>query len=579
MTPVGFPRGSLRSSDINITRFTHLFSTGTGLSETAEAKPLIGYRVRRLTAVLMAAPLVLVACSGSGGAAKVSAPSHATVDHRQVKNGGTLTVALSTDPDALDPTTSTTLVGREVFASVCQKLYDINAQSQLVPQLATSLPKMSADGKTATITLRTGVKFNDGTPFDAAAVKKTLDRDRTWNKSARQADVSAVSNVTVVDPSTVRLTLSRPFTPLTAQLADRAGMILSPAQLDKLGNDNFGTHPVCVGPFQFASRTSGSEIVVKRSPYFYDKAAVKLDEIDYKIIVDPNVRAANLKSGDVQVGDNLATTSVASLKADPKVTVESGGGLGYENIEINIANANGSTAKPGRVSTPLAQHPTLRQAFELSLDRDAINKAVYNGLYQPDCSPLPLKSPYRTTTTCSPYDVAKAKSLVAASGVKTPIPVTMLVPDDSTDERLGEVIQSMAKPAGFAVKIRPIDFATELTQAAAGNFDVMLDAWSGRIDPDGNLSNLVTTGGAVNYSGTSDPGVDGPIRQAAAITDVAQRTALYAKAVQRLQQLRGLIYLYHSEYYLGMDKDIAGVGYYADGIPRFITAGYAAGSK
>jgi peptide/nickel transport system substrate-binding protein len=535
--------------------------------------------VRRLTALLMAAPLVLAACSGSGSGGSVTAPSHATVDNRPVKDGGTLTVALSTDPDALDPTTSTTLVGREVFASTCQKLYDINAQSQLVPQLATALPQMAADGKTATIKLRTGIKFNDGTPFNAAAVKKTLDRDRTWAKSARQADVSAVSKVTVVDPSTVRLTLSRRFTPLTAQLADRAGMILSPAQLDKLGNDNFGTHPVCVGPFQFASRTSGSEIVVKRSPYFYGKAGVKLDEIDYKIIVDPNVRAANLKSGDVQIADNLATTSVAGLKADPDVKVVSGGGLGYENIEINIANAHGSTRKPGVVSTPLAQHPELRQAFELSLDRDAINQAVYKGLYQPDCSPLPLKSPYRTRTTCSPHDVAKAKSLVAKSGVKTPIPVTMLVPDDSTDIRLGQVIQSMTKSAGFDVKIRPIDFATELAQSAAGNFDVMLDAWSGRVDPDGNLSNLVTTGGAVNYSGTSDPGVDGPIQQAATITDAAQRAALYAKAVQRLQQLRGLIYLYHSEYYLGMSNNIAGVGYYADGLPRFITAGYAAGSK
>ncbi len=536
-------------------------------------------RIRRLTAVLMAAPLTLAACSGSGSTGHVAAPSKATTDNRPVKNGGKLTVALSADPDALDPATSTTLVGREVFASMCQKLYDIDSSSHLVPQLATALPQMSADGKTATIKLRTGVKFNDGTTLDAAAVKKTLDRDRTWSKSARQSDLAAVSKVTVVDPATVRLTLSRAFTPLTAQLADRAGMILSPAALGKLGDDNFGTAPVCAGPFQFASRTSGSEIVVKRSPYFYDKSKVKLDEIDYKIIVDPNVRAANLKSGDVQVADNLATTSVAGLKSDPDTKVVAGGGLGYGNVEINIGNANGSTEKAGPVDTALGKSPQLRQAFELALDRSAINKAVFNGLNQPDCSPLPLDSQFRTKTTCSSLNVAQAKSLVAKSGVKTPIPVSMMVPDDSTDERLGQVIQSMTKAAGFAVTIKPIDFATELAQAASGKFDTMVDAWSGRVDPDGNLSNLVTSRGAVNYSGVSDPGVDNPIKQAAAITDVQQRSALYAKAVARLQQLRGLIYLYHSEYYLGLNKNIAGVGYYADGIPRFITAGYATGAK
>lgn len=533
---------------------------------------------RRLAAVLLAAPLTLTACSGSGGG-PVTAPSKATADNRPVRAGGTLTVALSADPDELDPTTSTTLVGREVFASMCSKLYDIDAGNRIVPQLATAPPRMSADGRTATIHLRSGVRFNDGTPFNAAAVKKTLDRDRTWSKSARSADLAAVSKVTAVGPDTVRLSLSRPFTPLAGILSDRAGMILSPAQLDRLGNDDFGTHPVCVGPFSFANRVSGSEIVVKRSPYFYDRSQVKLNEVDYKIIVDPNVRDANLKSGDVQVADNLATTSVADLKADKAVRVVAGGGLGYGDIDINIGDAHGSTQKPGTVGTPLARHPQLRQAFELALDRQDINKAVFNGLYQPDCSPLPLDSRYRARTTCLPHDLAEAKSLVAASGAHTPIPVTMAVPDDSTNERLGQVIQSMTKAAGFDVRIRPLDFATELAQAAQGRFDTMLDAWSGRIDPDGDLSALVTSRGAINYSGLSDPVIDSAVTKASETTDTARRTALYASVVRQLQRQRGQIYLYHSEYYLGIAKNVARVGYYADGIPRFTTAGFVSGAK
>jgi peptide/nickel transport system substrate-binding protein len=534
------------------------------------------YLPRRLVAALAALPLILgTACSGGGATAKPSI-SGAAADNRAVKNGGTLTMALSADPDALDPSTSVTLLGREVFTSICEKLYDIDANAKLVPQLATALPDVSKDGKTVTIKLRSGVKFNDGTAFDAAAVKKSLDRHRTYKKSARISDLAAVKKVDVVDPSTVKLTLSQPFTPLIAQLADRAGMIMSPKALDAEGDD-FGANPVCVGPFKFTSRTSGNQIVVDRAPDYYDASKVKLDRVVYKIIVDPNVRAANLKSGDVQAAEELATTTVAGVQSDPNLRVVSGGGLGNYGIDINIGNVKGSTEKTGPVNTPLGKSPELRQAFELSLDRNAINKTVYNGLYQPDCSPLPLDSPFRDKSqTCSTRDVAQAKQLVAKSGVKTPIPVKLQVPNDATNERLGQVIQQMTKETGFDVSVQPIDFATGLEQGAAGKFDVMVSGWSGRVDPDGDLSGLINTGGKNNYAGVSDPGIDDPMKQAAASADATERAALYAKVTQRSAEIRGNIYLYHNLYYLGMRKDVAGIGYYADGLPRLATAGYAA---
>jgi peptide/nickel transport system substrate-binding protein len=534
------------------------------------------YAHRRLLAAPAVLPLILMtACSGGGGTAKPSIAA-ATADDRAVKNGGTLTMALSADPDALDPSTSVTLLGREVFTSICEKLYDIDANATIVPQLASALPDVSGDGKTVTIKLRGGVRFNDGTAFDAAAVKKSLDRHRTWKRSARTADLAAVDKVEVVDPATVRLTLSRPYSPLTAQLADRAGMVMSPKALDAEGDD-FGAHPVCVGPFTFAGRTSGSQIVVDRAPGYYDAAKVKLDRVVYKIIVDPNVRAANLKSGDVQAAEELANTTVAGVQADPDLRVVSGGGLGYYGVQINIGNAHGSTEKPGPIGTPLGRSPELRQAFELSLDRAAINKAVYNGLNQPDCDPLPLNSRFRDESrTCSPRDVAQARRLVAASGIKPPIPVKLQVPNDATNQRLGQVIQQMTKETGFAVSVQPIDFATGLEQGAAGRFDAMQVGWSGRIDPDGNLTGQITTGGQNNYAGLSDPGIDDPIRQAAATDDAARRTRLYSQAIQRQARLRGMIYLYHQLYYLGMRKDVAGVRYYADGLPRLGTAGFAA---
>src|SRR5262249_11654032 len=152
--------------------------------------------------------------------------------------------------DKLDPTLARTLVGRNVFASLCEKLYDINEKLELVPQLAAALPEVSPDGKTVTIKIRTGLKFADGTVMDAAAVKTSLHRDRTLQGSARKSELGPLTDVTVVDPATVALHLSAPFSPLTAVLADRAGMIMSPQQLAAKGAD-FGTAPVCIGAFKF----------------------------------------------------------------------------------------------------------------------------------------------------------------------------------------------------------------------------------------------------------------------------------------------------------------------------------------
>ncbi|SEF65520.1 peptide/nickel transport system substrate-binding protein [Nonomuraea solani] len=533
----------------------------------------------RLVAALAALPLALAACGGGGAGSTPAAPpsiADASADNRPVKGGGTLNIALNADPDALDPSISTTLVGREVFANMCEKLYDIDATATLVPQLAGALPEVSEDGKEVTIKLKEGVKFNDGTALDAEAVKKSLDRHRTWEKSARQADLAAVTKVTVVDPATIKLTLDRAFTPLTAQLADRAGMIMSPKALDA-GGDNFGASPVCAGPYKFASRTSGSQIVLEKAPDYYDAAKVKLDKLVYKIIVDPNVRAANLKSGDVQVADQLATTTVKGVQSDPNLTVVSGGGLGYYGITINTGNVTGSTEKPGAVSTALGKSPELREAFELALDRDMINKTVYNGLHEVDCFPVPLDSPYRAQDLrCPKRDLAKAKQLVQASGVAVPIAVTLTSPNDATNVRLAQVIQQMTKEAGFNVSVQTAEFVSTLEQGKSGKFDVMLNGWSGRVDPDGNLTNLVTSRGSNNYSGMSDPGIDDPIKQAAAESDPAKRAELYAGALQKAAELRGVLYLYHNKYYLGMSKKVAGVQYFKDGLPRFVTAGFAA---
>ena len=165
----------------------------------------------------------------------------------------TLVVALNQDPDVLDPTLARSYVGRIVFAHICEKLYEIDENLRIYPQLAADMPAVSDAGRTVTIRLRRGVKFNDGTPMDAEAVRFSLDRHRTLKGSSRRSELDGVAAVEVVDPETIRLRLKTPLSPLAAILTDRAGMPVSPAAVQKLG-DKFGTAPVCVGPWQFVER-------------------------------------------------------------------------------------------------------------------------------------------------------------------------------------------------------------------------------------------------------------------------------------------------------------------------------------
>ena len=164
----------------------------------------------------------------------------------------TLRIGLAEDPDILDPTLARTYVGRIVFAAFCDKLFDIDEKLNIVPQLALSTrPRPTA--RTVTIKLRPGVKFQDGEPFDAEAAKFSLERHMTMPGSFRKPELAAVDHVDVVDPLTIKLVLKAPFSPLIAQLTDRAGMMVSPKAAKEEG-DKFGLHPVCAGPYKFVER-------------------------------------------------------------------------------------------------------------------------------------------------------------------------------------------------------------------------------------------------------------------------------------------------------------------------------------
>jgi len=231
----------------------------------------------------------------------------------------TLRIGLAEDPDVLDPTLARTFVGRIVFAALCDKLVDIDENLKIVPQLATSW-EWSKDQKSLTMKIRPGVTFHDGEKLDANAVKFNIERHKTMPGSNRRGEIAPVTSVDVVDPMTVRLNLSAPFAPLLSQLADRAGMMVSPKAARAAG-DKFGAHPVCSGPFKFVDRVAQGRITLERFPGYWDKAAIHFDKVTYEPIVDSTVRLANLKSGQLDFIERVAPSDMPGLKNDPKIKV------------------------------------------------------------------------------------------------------------------------------------------------------------------------------------------------------------------------------------------------------------------
>jgi peptide/nickel transport system substrate-binding protein len=542
-------------------------------------RPSIPRPARRRTTVaaLAAGALTLAACSSIDTPANQSA---ATTAGGSAKAGGTLVVALSDEPDALDPTTARTLVGRSVFTSICEKLYDIDAKLDIVPQLAASMPKLSADGRTVTITLRSGVKFADGTAMDATAVKTSLDRDLTLPTSARKSDLASVADVSVSDPSTVVLRLKSPFAPLVAQLADRAGMVMSPAALKSEG-DNFGAKPVCVGPYKFQSRVAQDHIDVVKDPNYYDAANVHLDRVSYKIIADSTTRFNNLRSGDAQVLDAVAPTDVDALQADPKLSLLTSDSLGYQGITVNIGNVDGvgkpAATLPADLNSKMAGDARVRQAFELSLDRDAINRVVFQGKFAPACGPISPDSPFSSDAAqaCVKHDPNAAKALLQQAGVPTPFRISMIIANTPDGARLGQAIQAQVKDGGFDLRLVPTEFAASLDQTDAGKFQLFQIGWSGRVDPDGNISNFVSSEGSQNNNGYSNSTVDSLIRQSQAETSTQDRAALFGRVITQLHKDLPIIYLYRLKNFTGVAKTVVGVQMYGDGLMRFTHAGFS----
>lgn len=519
----------------------------------------------KVLAVLATAGL-LAGCSGGGGGGQ----AQPTADTSSIVKGGEAVIAMAGDIDFFDPILVNYTPARQVLYSICERLYEVQTDGSFAPQLATEMPEISEDGLEVVVPLREGVVFNDGTPFNAEAAKYNLDRAITEERSVRTNAKRVIKSVEVVDENTIKLNLNFKYSPIISELGDYIGLMASPTQLEAQG-ENFTAAPVCVGPFEYVSRAPGDNIIVSKSDKYYDKDQVNLDKITFKIVADGNARAANVESGDLDIAA-VSEPVYTRLKSNPQYKAIPVPGVGYNGFSFNVGNVAGTSAPYGEADNIMAKNPKLREAFRLAIDLESYSKAVSNGLAPAGCSPIPQTSVYALDLDCWEQDIDQAKKLVQESGVPTPIALDFSIPNIPEYVKGAQVIQAMVKEAGFELNIVPGETLAVITNAQAGNFELVFMGWAGRYEPSGNM--LFATGHPNNYAGYSGAEVDALLKEATETFDTEERVDIYRQAVERFAEDNAFIFIGESVTPYLSNKDFVVPEILGDGTMKVKTAGF-----
>ena len=442
----------------------------------------------------------------------------------------TLGIGVVSDPVTLDPAFSASFFENAVMYNLHETLLTAAPDGAVGPGLATHA---SPDPLRHVLALREGLTFHDGTRLDAAAVKANLDRYLDpATASIRKADLGPVAEVAVTGPLQVELRLSAPYAPLPLVLTNRAGMIVSPDALRRLGPD-FATQAVGCGAYKFVSWTKNSELVLERFDGYWRGRGHGFDRLVFRPIPDETVRLANLRSGTLQLIDAVPPQAVAGLAREAAVRVSQMPSLGFNAWSLN------TTRKP-------FDDPRVRRAFVAAVDPDVVQRVVYLGTGRVAHGPLSPAVAWAYDADFAPpgHDPARARALLAEAGVATPLALTITVTNSPQMVRIAQVAQAQAKDAGFQVEVRQIDPTSLITVLRQRDFDVCMSPWSGRYDPDGNMFFYFSKGGPNNFPGYDSAEVTAWLAEARTATDQAARVQLYHKAQRKLAEDAPMLFLH-----------------------------------
>ncbi|SDX18263.1 ABC transporter substrate-binding protein [Paenibacillus sp. PDC88] len=503
-----------------------------------------------LSSAVLSSLLVLTACGGGGGGETATDAGGAGSSTTGQK---VLNIGLKADPPSLDPMSSSSLYDRQVQNSIYDKLFDVNADGEVVPMLVSEYT-VSEDGLTYTLTLHDGITFQDGSEFNAEAVKFNLERYKQEG-SKRISELNPIDTVEATDELTVVITLKEPFAPFLSVLSDRSGMMVSPAAVEKHG-DNYVKNPVGTGPYAFVEQVSGDHVTLKKNENYW-KNEVKIDEVNYKVFTNTSAAVQNLRSGVVDIIDEIPVKEIPTVESDPNLTVVAQANMGFQGIHLN--NTVGDL-----------QNKYLRQAVDLALDREAIVKVLFDGYGAPAHTPFaPGSLAYNEEQDKSPaVDAAKVQELLEKGGKPDGFSFKMQISTTTENEQFGAVIQNMLKTHKINVELEKVEYGTMLENGDSGNFEAMQLGWSGRIDPDQNVYDFLVTGMPNNQGRISEPELDEVLIAARAEQDTAKRAELYQQAMDIVHENGSYVYIYHNYDKFGVSNKVQGFTYIPDGIIR-----------
>jgi peptide/nickel transport system substrate-binding protein len=481
------------------------------------------------TAALAALALVLAGCGGVSPAAGGESTTPA--------KGGAVTVLLSAGGlsqwPSLDPV-SAGQANSDFRNAVFGELFHQGANGKIEPDLASGYD-LSDDGRTLTVTLRKGVTFSDGTPFDAAAVQKA------WQRALDPANgCQCVTTFSAVDATEARgddtlvMTLSRPFPAVVnAFISTALNWIPSPKAIDGMSEADFGLKPVGAGPFVVDSNDPSQRLVLSRNPTYFKENRPYLDKLTFQSIGSDQSAYAGLQSGTAQMVEGMTTVPLLTQgkTAFNLVPVPS---TGVWMTQFN--------SKPG---SALADQ-TAREALRYATDTKALNDVLFDGLNKLTQSPTASGGLFHTEKVDNyiAYDLDKAKQLMAQ--VPGKIRVRLMTSSSNVGLQAAQALQAMWNKIGVETEISQPDLAGKQERVKNGDWEVLF-GFGGAFDPALNLGTASFFGSKGPNSGTADPELDQLIADAAKALDAKERGDLYRKAFQLLSDKSYANFLFENQ--------------------------------
>lgn len=432
----------------------------------------------------------------------------------------TLTMAMSAQPDTLDPQVTAATAAFQVSKSIYDTLVEVDRAGNLVPALASSY-EVSADGLTYTFELAAAT-FHDGTALDAADVVATLDRIRAAaTGSPKAAEFAAIASVEAQDASTVVVSLTEPQPAFLSTLASGWGAIL-PSEKLAAGHD-FGNQPVGTGPFSFVSWSRDNAITLAANPNYYQGAPL-VDQVVIRFVTDSAVQLQGLLTGEFDVIDTVAAADQQLVEANPSLElVREPSGL------VLVAGINNRR--------PYLSDARVRRALNLGVDTSIVMDVAYNGGTQVGTF-MEAGSPwYPASVEPFPYDPEAARALLAEAGVPQDLTLDLVLPQPYEQHiQAGQIVQDYLRDLGINAQIRIVEWGVWLSDTYGGprNFDITVVGHTGKLDPSGRVTGLGDP--RLNYTGLDDPKLVGLIAAANVSTDLPARQALYAEALERIHE-------------------------------------------